>query len=179
MSSAFKTSVVVCAAIVGLGLIDTLGSTLYVILNTTGFRGVITTIGAAVATFAGVAAYGRQLLVLFGGNAQDKRPRISMSIVSWIVAVVIVGAWLVTINVGAHAIAWQFEKPSGYPASVTEVKPPKLTNAEQILIQGEGNARTVKPFVEPVPPPAPEHRRAGSQSAHEAQAVPISPAHRP
>jgi hypothetical protein len=160
MSSAFKTSVVACAAIVLLGLIDTLGSTLYVILNTTGFRGVITTIGAALATFAGVAAYGRQLLVLFGGDSKDKRPRVSMSIVSWIVAIVIVGAWLVTINVGSHAIAWQFEKPSGYPTSVTEVAPPKLTNAEQIVIQGEGSARTIKPFVEQVPPPAPSERHA-------------------
>jgi hypothetical protein len=160
MSSAFKTSVVACAAIVVLGLIDTLGSTLYVILNTTGFRGVITTIGAALATFAGVAAYGRQLLVLFGGNSQDKRPRVSMSIVSWIVALVIVGAWLVTINVGSHAIAWQFEKPSGYPTSVTAVAPPKLTNAEQIVIEGEGAARTIKPFVEQVPPPAPSERHA-------------------
>ena len=158
MSSAFKTSIVVCAAIVVLGLIDTLGSTLYVILNTTGFRGVVTTIGAALATFAGVAAYGRQLLVLFGGNAKDKRPRVSMSIVSWIVAMVIVGAWLVTINVGSHAIAWQFEKPSGYPASVTAVAPPKLTSAEQIVIEGEGSERTIKPFVEQVPPPAPSER---------------------
>jgi hypothetical protein len=160
MSSAFKTSVVVCAAIVVLGLIDTLGSTLYVILNTTGFRGVITTIGATLATFAGVAAYGRQLLVLFGGNAQDKGPRVSMSIVSWIVAVVIVGAWLVTINVASHAIAWQFEKPSGYPVSVTEVKAPKLTDAEQIVIQGEGSERSIKPFVEQVPPPAPSQQHA-------------------
>jgi hypothetical protein len=160
MSAAFKTSIAVCAAIVVLGLIDTLGSTLYVILNTTGFRGVIATLGAAVATFAGVAAYGRQLLVLFGGNAQDKRPRVSMSIVSWIVAVVIVGAWLVTINVGAHAIAWQFEKPSGYPTSVTEVKAPKLTDAEQIVIQEAGSERTIKPFVEQVPPPAPSQQHA-------------------
>jgi hypothetical protein len=159
MSSAFKTSVVVCVAIVLLGLIDTLGSTMYVILNTTGFRGVIATIGAALATFAGVAAYGRQLLVLFGGDAKDKRPRVSMSIVSWIVAVVIVGAWLVTINVGSHAIAWQFQKPSGYPASVTAVMPPKLTNAEQIVIEGEGAARTIKPFVEQVPPPEKTERQ--------------------
>jgi hypothetical protein len=159
MSSAFKTSVVACAAIAVLGLIDTLGSTMYVILNTTGFFGVITTIGAALGTFAGVAAYGRQLLVLFGGDGKDKRPRVSMSIVSWIVALVIVGAWLVTINVGSHAIAWQFQTPSGYPDSVTAVAPPKLTNAEKIVIEGEGAARTIRPFVAPVPSPEQTERQ--------------------
>lgn len=162
VSTAFKTSLAACAAIVVLAVIDTLGSTVYVVLHTKGFWGLVTALGAVLGTFAGVAAYGRQLVVLFGGNAQDKRPRVSMSIVSWIVAILVVGAWLVTINVGSHAIAWQFQNPSGYPASVTQTAPPKLTDAQQIVIEGgEGSARTIKPVVEEAPPPAPTQRSAG------------------
>ncbi len=161
VSAAFKASLVTCAAIVMLALIDTLGATAYVILRTQSFGGLFTAIGAALVTFAGVAAYGRQLLLLFDGATKDKRPRISMSILSWIVAVVIIGAWLIAIDVGSHAITWQFKNPSGYPASVTSVEPPKLTDAEQIVIEGEGSSRTIKAFVPQRGEPALSERNTG------------------
>jgi hypothetical protein len=147
VSSALKTSLIACAAIVVLALIDTLGATVYVVLKTGGAKGLIAAIGAAIGTFAGVAAYGRQLLVLFSGDARDKQPRVSMSIVSWIVAIVVIGAWLITTNVVSHAIAWQFQSPSGYPAKVTETAVPKLTDAQEIVIKDSEGSRTIKAVV--------------------------------
>lgn len=149
VSSAFKTSLVACAAIIVLALIDTLGATVYVVLKTGGAKGLIAAISAAIGTFAGVAAYGRQLLVLFAGNAKDKRPRVSVSIISWAVAIVVIGAWLITINVVSHAITWQFATPSGYPETVVKRVAPKLTDAQQIVIEDQGGKRMVSAVVAP------------------------------
>lgn len=156
VSAAFKTSLTACAAVIVLALIDTLGATTYVMLKTGGAKGLIAAIGGAIGTFAGVAAYGRQLLVLFSGNAKDKRPRVSLSIVSWVVAVVVIGAWLIAIDVGSHAIAWQFRSPGGYPPTLTATAAPKLTDAQEIVIKDSEGSRTISAVV----PPAKEQEKS-------------------
>jgi hypothetical protein len=44
------------------------------------------------------------------------RPRIPLSILSWAGAVVVLGSWLLIVDIAAHAVRWQFHAACGVPA---------------------------------------------------------------
>ncbi len=109
-----KSALVAVAIVAVIGAVDSLGATAYALFRAeNGFTKLTTALAAVLGTFGGVAAFGRQLLVFLGGEGRGKGVRVPMSIVSWAVAVLVLGAWLVTWNAVSHAVAWQGETP-GY-----------------------------------------------------------------
>jgi hypothetical protein len=109
-----KSALVAVAIVAVIGAVDSLGATAYALFRAEhGFTKLTAALAAVLGTFGGVAAFGRQLLVFLGGEGRGKGVRVPMSIVSWGVAVLVLGAWLVTWNAVSHAVAWQGETP-GY-----------------------------------------------------------------
>mgnify|MGYP006170885643 CR=1 FL=1 len=105
VSNLFKLAMIAGAAIAALGAVDTLGGTLHA--RASG-RGLVSTLGWLATSFAGAAAFGRQVVMLLSSRAGDARPALKWSVVMWIAAVVVGAAWLVTVNTASHAIARGF-----------------------------------------------------------------------
>ncbi len=64
---------------------------------------------AAIAIVLGiVAGYGRKLVVIFGGQAEDRRPPLSLAVASTAVALAIVVVFAIGFDVLSHAVAWRF-----------------------------------------------------------------------
>ena len=144
-----KSALVAVAIVAVIGAVDSLGATAYALFRAeNGFTKLTTALAAVLGTFGGVAAFGRQLLVFLGGEGRGKGVRVPMSIVSWAVAVLVLGAWLVTWNAVSHAVAWQGETP-GYADSLFAPAPTKLADANAIELTAEGGGRqTLRPLFE-------------------------------
>ena len=113
LSSRFSEALTISAMLLVLALVDTLGQTIYVLWRmpgsfvypwfAAGFTGVV-------AAFAGA----RWLAAYFSGP-RGPRLRAPLSIAAGVGGFLLIAAWLVTINVGAHAIAWRLDFPQQVP----------------------------------------------------------------
>ncbi len=136
-------AIVVVAVVAG---VDSLGATAYALFSAGGFTKLTTALAGVLATFGGVAAFGRQLLVFLGGEGRGKRVRVPLSLVSWAVAVLVLGAWLVTLNAVSHAVAWQGAKPP-YADALFAAAPVRITDANALVLTAEGDGRqTLRPI---------------------------------
>jgi hypothetical protein len=164
-----KRSLVATAIVAVIAFVDSVGATAYAVIKTTGGLTTATSSVVALLTgFAGIAAYGRQLLVLLGASgSRGKHPPISLSVITWVAAVVVIGAWLIAVSTAAHAIGWEFARP---PYAAQVLPPPKLVASEDVRIsdaraigieRGVG-ADIVRPLV-PAAPTASEAKRADWQ----------------
>jgi hypothetical protein len=85
--------------------IDSIGQTMYAVAVAghlkSGFAGMT-------AVFGFVSAYGRKLVVLFGGRTQGSRPPISITVVATVVALLIVAVLAIGFDLLSHAAAWRF-----------------------------------------------------------------------
>jgi hypothetical protein len=144
-----KSALVAVAIVAVIGAVDSLGATAYALFRAeNGFTKLTTALAAVLGTFGGVAAFGRQLLVFLGGEGRGKAVRVPMSIVSWAVAVLVLGAWLVTWNAVSHAVAWEGETP-GYADTLFAPAPVKLADANAVVLTAEGGGRqTLRPLLE-------------------------------
>jgi hypothetical protein len=110
-----------------LGLVDTIAGTLYLALSDAGVRGAWTKwFAGAGAGLLTVFAFGKQALVLFGGEpSSSKRPRIPVAVVAIAAAGSIVLAYLTTLATVSHAICWRLAAPAeaaaGMPAGAGPV----------------------------------------------------------
>jgi hypothetical protein len=68
-------------------------------------------LGGLAASIGGIAAFGRQLLVLVG-SASPGRPAVRWSVVMWVAAMAIAGGWLVGVSMLSHQIASMGAGPS-------------------------------------------------------------------
>lgn len=112
LSKRLSASLQISGVVLGLGLVDTLGQTLYAVLRE---GALLRWTAAAVAAFAAIGAFARPLWLILVSRKDGERPRISLSVVSWVGAVLVLGAWLIAVNVGSHAIRWEFHDPCGVP----------------------------------------------------------------
>jgi hypothetical protein len=125
LTRAVKTGLLLGAAILGWTFVDTLGSTLYVVARANDVS--LTRWAAALfGMFAGLGAFARPLSLLFGSMRRGSRPGVSLSVLSWAGAVVVLVIWLMSINVASHAIAWNFGPVQGAP-------PHLLTGSSKLL----------------------------------------------
>ncbi len=139
-----KRALVVVAVVAVVGAVDSLGATAYALFRAEGgFTRLTAALAAVLGTFGGVAAFGRQLLVfLGGGKGRGAGAGVPMSVVSWAVAALVLGAWLVTWNAVSHAIAWEGTKPD-YAEALFAPAPTKLANANAIVLTAEGGGRQI------------------------------------
>jgi len=168
LTRSLKTALVVVAIIGVVGAIDSLGATAYALaLAQHGFWVLAGPIASVLGAFGGVAAFGRQLLVFLGGEGRGKAVRLPLSVVSWAVAVLVLGSWLVALNAVSHAVAWQGFKPY-YADALFSPPATKIADADTVVLAndvgGQPTLRALEPPNEPSRYPtaaAPEPRFAG------------------
>jgi hypothetical protein len=145
-----KNSLLACGAVLGWTLIDTAGGTLYVAGGTVALT---RWAGAVFGVLSGIGAFGRTGLVLLSSSRGRGRPRVSASLVAWSAAVVILSAWLVTINAISHAVASGFNGVDGRPAGFAAGSaPPKILGADRVDVARTGDGFVVSAAVMAEPP---------------------------
>jgi hypothetical protein len=144
LTRSLKSALVAVAIVAAIGAVDSLGATAYALFRAEGgFTKLTAALASVLGAFGGVAAFGRQLLVFLGGEGRGKGVRVPMSIVSWVVAVLVLGAWLITLNAVSHAVAWQGAKP-GYADTLFAPAPtqPLLEQQQQPVASPTTAARS-------------------------------------
>jgi hypothetical protein len=106
---------VTMGATLAIAVIDSVGQTIYSRMVDGNLKAWAASIGGAI---AGLAAGGRQLVVLLGAKPGGKRPPLPLSIVGTVVALLLVSTMLLGANLLSHAIAWDFAMPRS-PAQIT------------------------------------------------------------
>ncbi len=102
--------------LLAIGVVDSLGQSLYVVIR--GSNTVGAWLAAAFGSLSVLAGFARRLVVLFSGSGKRERPSLPLSLIAAVVALLLVGLYLVTIVAGAHAIAWTLHTPEVAPAGL-------------------------------------------------------------
>ena len=138
MTRLMKSGLVSTGVLLGAAVIDSIGGTIYAHSQTGELARWGTTV---VAAFAAMGAFARPLFVLLAPKRRPGRPRLSMSVISWTAAIIVMGAWLVTIDVGSQAIRWQFKDPPVALAGLERTLP--ILGADRLVIQGDPGNQVV------------------------------------
>jgi hypothetical protein len=103
-------SLVFVALLLAVGLVDTLGQTLYLAILGRG-------VGAWLAGFASTAAllvaFSQRFAVFFARGSDGKRPTLPVKWLATAAALLLVTLWLVCLSTVAHAVAWELDRPRG------------------------------------------------------------------
>jgi hypothetical protein len=149
LTRSLKTALVVVAVIGVVGAVDSLGATAYALFRAEeGFSRFTAALASVLGAFGGVATFGRQLLVFLSGEGRDKGKsvHVPLSVLSWLVAVLVLGSWLITLNAVSHAVAWQGTKPS-YADALFAPPPTKLADANAVVLTAvAGGQQTLRPL---------------------------------
>lgn len=101
-----------------LGLVDTLGQSLYVVVRSGDM-----TVGrwlAGLAGSLGLASLGRWLAMFFSKGPQGARAGLPYQVIATVVAVLLIGAILVAVDGIAQAVAWGWKIPAAAPKSLQQ-----------------------------------------------------------
>lgn len=131
-----KTGLVLTGVVLAWSIVDSLGITIYQWSHVADHSLTHWALGLSSA-FAGIGAFGRQLTVLLAPSKQGARRGIPVSMLSWVAAVIVGVIWVLAINVGSHAIAWEFKPPQGVPPQLTadaKQVPPTLFGADYLVV---------------------------------------------
>src|SRR4029077_899151 len=159
LTSCLKNGLLACALVTGWTLIDTVGATLYAV----GTAGELARWGTSLfAVFAGFGAFSRSAMVLLVPSRRG-RPPVPLSILSWGLALVVVSAWLVSINVASHAIAWNFESITDVPETFKVPAPPKILAADRIELARSPDGFVLTAATNPVACAAPAVTRPAAR----------------
>jgi hypothetical protein len=148
----------VTAGLLALALIDSLGQSLYVLLQHHELLAkALTGLVSAIATLLGFA---RRIAAFFSGGSAGKRPSMPLQWLAAVGALLVVTVLLVGLDALSHAIVWRFESPVGAPAAAGSQEPNKVTVQVQadreiipplnalnvrMKIEGASNPKTTKP----------------------------------
>lgn len=110
LSHWLKGGLILTAVALAIGVIDSVGQTIYLASSRPG-ASLFATVATMFAPLAGAAAFGQRLAVLLGGKANGKRLGVPTSILVTVAALVVVTLVLLAASVVAHGIAWHFEMP--------------------------------------------------------------------
>ena len=148
VSGWLKNSLLACCAVLGWTLIDTVGGTLYA----AGGANALARWGSGVfGVLSGIGAFGRTGLVLLTSSRGRRRPRVSLSVLSWSAAVVILSAWLITVNALSHGVASGFNGVDGRPAGFGAVPVTTILGADRVDVTRKGDDFVVSAAVTPEP----------------------------
>jgi hypothetical protein len=141
----FKRALIACAIVTGLAIVDSLGATEYAIFMAAGFT--LSSSLALGAFLVGIVTVGReQLFVSVISPRINVDPQVLLLYWHGVVALVVVGTWLVALNAASHAVAWQGAKPP-YADTMVVVEPVRLLrDADAIVVTAEGDRRILRPF---------------------------------
>jgi hypothetical protein len=135
-----KTGLVWTGVVLAWALVDTIGGTIYELARMSGQSLTHWAMGLF-SVFAGIGAFARQLALLLAPSKQGSRPGIPASVLSWIAAGLVAGTWILAINVGSHALAWQFKQPRQAPlqlAALARPASPQVLGADHLVV-GRGD----------------------------------------
>ncbi len=106
LSARLKDALLLTGVATAMALIDSLGQTVYLLVRT-GQLGGAWSAGMFMGLI-GFAAFARQLVVYFGGRPGGMRPRLPVTILATIGALLIAGVALTSLNALSHGLAWGF-----------------------------------------------------------------------
>jgi hypothetical protein len=132
-----KTGLVATGVVLGWTFVDTVGGTIYQLARMSEQSLTHWAMGLF-SVFAGIGAFARQLALLLAPAKQGSRRGISSSVVSWIAAGVAATIWVLAINVGSHALAWEFEEPRQAPpqlAALARPTPLQVLGADHLVVR--------------------------------------------
>ncbi|HEX3127314.1 MAG TPA: hypothetical protein VH394_08295 [Thermoanaerobaculia bacterium] len=128
-------ALVATALLLAIALVDTLGQCLYVLIR--GNNSVGAWLGATFGSLTVLASYARRIVVTFSGGKRD-RPPVSLQLIASVVALLLVGLYLITIDAGAHAISWTLHMPEPAPIHLRlgpeEIGSPEPTVTERFSV---------------------------------------------
>jgi hypothetical protein len=135
-----KTGLVWTGVVLAWTLVDTIGGTIYDLARMSGSSLTHWAMGLF-SVFAGIGAFARQLALLLAPSKQGSRPGIPASVLSWIAAGLVATTWILAINVGSHALAWEFKQPRQAPlqlAAMARPTPLQILGADHLVV-GSGD----------------------------------------
>jgi hypothetical protein len=105
-------ALVVTAGLLAIGLIDSLGQTVYLELHDSSLRAWL---GGVFASWALLAGLAQRLATLFSKGPRRARLSLPLNLIAAVVALILAGILLVSVDVTSHAIAWKLGTPVGVP----------------------------------------------------------------
>ena len=105
LSGELKTALIWTGGILALGLVDSLGQTLYLVTKDDGV-----TVGGWIASIfiglTGLSGFGRRIAVMFAKGPDRKRLRLPLGVLATLGGLLAVAFLLVVVNLASHALAW-------------------------------------------------------------------------
>jgi hypothetical protein len=130
LSKRLSTALQIAGLLLALGLVDTIGQTLYAVLRE---GALLSWSAAAVGAFAAVGSVARLIWLSLASATGGERPTIPKSVASWVGAVLVLGVWLIAVNVASHAVRWEFHEPCGVPPGLDSAALPCRASGPQRL----------------------------------------------
>jgi hypothetical protein len=162
LSNWLKAGLVAMGGSLAFAVIDSLGQTMY-LASRQADSNFTTYLGTALGALAGSAAFAQRIATAVSGTPHGKRPRLPMSIVAGVAALIIIGVLLLMVSVVAHAVAWRFQPPSPTPR-LTWLAGPEGVTVKTATTKGASGGVTVTTSVA-LTPTAPDAASCGSASA--------------
>jgi len=141
-----KTGLVLTGVVLAWALVDTIGGTIYELARMSGQSLTHWAMGLF-SVFAGIGAFARQLALLLTPSKPGSRPGIPASVLSWIAAGVVATTWILAINVGSHALAWEFKQPRQAPlqlAALARPSPLQVLGADHLIVGPGGDGLQIR-----------------------------------
>lgn len=147
LSSWTAAGLIVTAVALAFAVVDSVGQTVYAVLQHREFQGRAITLWQALAAvgsatgLAALVALGQKLSLWLGKlPKRGSKMRIPMSAIAIVLGVGVALFWLVTVSAVAHTIAWRWEVPYGDPGRLAVQKifltgPDFLKKNQQLTVQ--------------------------------------------
>jgi hypothetical protein len=129
LSDYLKSVLVVAVVLAALGVIDSLGQTIYAATRSGQLSKWVTVIGTAL---AGLGAVARYIVTAFGPKADGKRLRLPFGVLAFVGGGLLVVVFVTGYDILAHAVVWQFDPARAPAAFLAGPLPPPLEGVERL-----------------------------------------------
>jgi hypothetical protein len=133
-------SLVATAGLLAIGLIDSLGQTLYFMFKG---RNLGVWLAGIFSSWAVLAGFAQRIAVFFSKGPQKARPSLPLKLMTTVVALIVVMVLLVSVDAASHAIAWKLGGPPGVPALLRLGKNDK---ARKMTVEVRGDQTPILPL---------------------------------
>jgi hypothetical protein len=153
LSNWLKAGLVAVGGSLAFAVIDSLGQTAYVASREPGSN-LAAYLGTALGALAGAAGFAQRIATALSGSPHGRRPRLPVSILAGVAAVVVFGFILFAVDVVAHAVAWRLQPPTPAPHLTWRVAAEPVTISSATAKRAGGDVTvtttvTIGPTIQP------------------------------